>query len=77
MAKLADAPDLGFVTGPRNKFAPLHGCEHARPRKNRNDGGTVNMVSTAPRASLVMENGWKATSPCPGFTSRLWQKSHK
>jgi len=37
------------VFAPRETFAPSHGCEHKRPEKNRNDRGTVNMVSTASR----------------------------
>jgi len=34
------------VIAPRDKFALSYGCEHGRPEKNRNDRGTVNMVST-------------------------------
>jgi len=35
---------------PRDRFAASHSCEHERPEKNKNDCGTVNMVSTGSRA---------------------------
>ena len=46
------------MSAPRDKFALSYGCEHERPERNKNDRGTVNIVSTA----LAEEDNWRSLS---------------
>jgi hypothetical protein len=46
-----------LVFAPLSTFAPSYGCEHARPEENRNDRGTVNMMSTASLLGFLLTSG--------------------